>query len=93
MGIYIGAPVLVNLTITGAPDSLDRMVAICYGHLAVHLIKKKETGRMVALNERRYTSAPVDTVTNGKKRVDVDKFYDIKEYRPKLKNISECRCS
>ena len=40
---------------------------------------------MVALNEGRYTSVPADTVTTGQKRVNVDKFYDIKEYRPKVK--------
>ena len=75
---------LAYLMRSGAPDSLDRMVATCYGHLAVQLIKQKETGRMVALNEGRYTSVPVDTVTTGQKRVDVDKFYDVKEYRPKI---------
>ena len=61
------------------------MVATCYGHLAVQLIKNEETGKMVALNDGRYTSVPVDTVTTGKKRVDVDKFYDVKFYRPKIK--------
>jgi len=76
---------LAYLMRSGAPDSLDRMVATCYGRLAVQLIKQRETGRMVALNEGRYTSVPVDTVKAGKKRVDVDKFYDVKEYRPKIK--------
>ena len=76
---------LAYLMRSGAPDSLDRMVATCYGHLAVQLIKHKETGRMVALNEGRYTSVPVDTVVSGKKRVDVDKFYDTDSYRPKIK--------
>jgi 6-phosphofructokinase 1 len=70
---------------SGAPDSLDRMVATCYGHLAVQLIKQKETGRMVALNDGRYTSVPVDTMVSGKKRVDIDKFYDVELYRPKIK--------
>ena len=75
---------LAYLMRSGAPDSLDRMVATCYGRLAVQLIKQRETGRMVALNEGRYTSVPVDTVTTDRKRVDVDKFYDVKEYRPKI---------
>jgi 6-phosphofructokinase len=76
---------LAYLMRSGAPDSLDRMVATCYGHLAVQLIKHGQTGRMVALNEGRYTSVPVDTVVSGKKRVDVDKFYDVENYRPKIK--------
>ena len=76
---------LAYLMRSGAPDSLDRMVATCYGHLAVELIKHQETGRMVALNDGRYTSVPVDTIISGKKRVDVDKFYDVDNYRPKIK--------
>jgi 6-phosphofructokinase len=75
---------LAYLMRSGAPDSLDRMVATCYGHLAVQLIKSAQTGRMVALNEGRYTSIPVDTVTSGKKRVDVAKFYDANNYRPRI---------
>jgi 6-phosphofructokinase len=70
---------------SGVPDSLDRMVAMCYGHLAVQLIMHSETGRMVALSEGRYTSIPLDTILTGKKRVDVDKFYDSENYRPKIK--------
>jgi 6-phosphofructokinase len=75
---------LAYLMRSGAPDSLDRMVATCYGHLAVQLIKHGETGCMVALNDGRYTSVPVDTMVSGKKRVDVDKFYDVENYRPKI---------
>jgi 6-phosphofructokinase 1 len=75
---------LAYLMRSGVPDSLDRMVATCYGHLAVQLIKTGQTGRMVALNDGRYTSVPVDTMTSAKKRVDVDKFYDVKNYRPKI---------
>lgn len=75
---------LAYLMRSGAPDSLDRMVATCYGHLAVQLIKAGQTGRMVALNDGRYTSVPVETMTSAKKRIDVDKFYDIKHYRPRI---------
>jgi 6-phosphofructokinase len=75
---------LAYLMRSGAPDSLDRMVATCYGHLAVQLIKNKKAGRMVALSDGRYTSVPVETVTAGKKRIDVDKFYDAGNYRPKI---------
>jgi hypothetical protein len=48
------------------------------------LIKNEETGRMVALSDGRYTSVPVETVTAGQKRIDVDKFYDVRNYRPKI---------
>jgi len=75
---------LAYLMRSGAPDSLDRMVATCYGHLAVQLIKNDETGRMVVLSDGRYTSVPVEIVTADKKRIDVDKFYDARNYRPKI---------
>ena len=75
---------LAYLMRSGAPDSLDRMVATCYGHLAVRLIANKEMGRMVAINEGRYTSVPMETVMASKKRVDINKFYDIDSYRPKI---------
>ena len=75
---------LAYLMRSGAPDSLDRMVATCYGHLAVQLIKDGETGKMVALSDGRYTSVPVETVTSDQKHIDVDKFYDARNYRPKI---------
>ncbi len=76
---------LAYLMRSGAPDSLDRMVATCYGHLAVQLINGGETGRMVVLNDGRYTSIPLGMILSGQKRVDVARFYDISNYRPKIK--------
>jgi 6-phosphofructokinase 1 len=78
---------LAYLMRSGAPDSLDRMVAMSYGHLAVQLIKRKEMGKMVALHGGRYTSVPVDTLLKGKKHVDVTNFYDSENYRPKIKDF------
>ncbi len=75
---------LAYLMRSGAPDSLDRMVATCYGHLAVQLIKEGKRGRMVALSDGRYTSVPVEIITADRKRVDVNRFYDIRNYRPKI---------
>ncbi|MFC1909715.1 6-phosphofructokinase [Chloroflexota bacterium] len=75
---------LAYLMRSGAPDSLDRMVATCYGHIAVQLIKNEKTGRMVALSNGRYTSVPVEIVAANTKRIDVNKFYDIRNYRPKI---------
>jgi ATP-dependent phosphofructokinase / diphosphate-dependent phosphofructokinase len=39
---------LAYLMRSGAPDSLDRMVAMSFGHLAIQLIRRRETGKMVA---------------------------------------------
>ncbi len=75
---------LAYLMRSGAPDSLDRMVAMSFGHLAVQLIRRNETGKMVALHGGKYTTVPVDMVLAGKKHVDVPSFYDIETYRPRV---------
>ncbi len=72
---------------SGAPDSLDRMVAMSYGNLAVQLIRRNETGKMVALRGGRYTTVPLDIVLAGKKRVDVEHYYDKENYKPKIKEF------
>lgn len=72
---------------SGAPDSLDRMVAMSFGHLATQLIQRKEFGKMVALHGGKYTTVPVDMVLAGKKRVDVPAFYDIANYKPSIRDF------
>ena len=78
---------LAYLMRSGSPDSLDRMVAVSFGHLAVQLISRKDTGKMVALHGGKYTTVPVEMVLAGKKRVDVPSFYNIEDYRPKIKDF------
>ena len=72
---------------SGAPDSLDRMVAMSFGSLAIQMIQRKETGRMVALHGGKYTTVPVEMVLAGRKRVDVSAFYDITNYKPKIRDF------
>lgn len=72
---------------SGAPDSLDRMVAMSYGNLAMQLIRRNEMGKMVALHGGKYTTVPVEMVLAGKKRVDVPAYYDIEQYRPRIKDF------
>jgi 6-phosphofructokinase 1 len=72
---------------SGAPDSLDRMVAIAYGNLAMQLIRRNETGKMVALHGGKYTTVPIEMIMTGKKRVDVPSFYDVENYRPKVRDF------
>lgn len=72
---------------SGAPDALDLMIATNYASLAVNLIKNGASGRLVALREGKYTHIPIRTVTSAIKRVDVDEFYDVEEYRPRIRHI------
>jgi 6-phosphofructokinase 1 len=83
-GVSIMYQPLGYLMRAGAPDSLDRMVAVSYGNLAVDLILDRETGQMVSLQSGVYTTVPIDTVTRHTKRVDVEELYDSREYRPKV---------
>ncbi len=68
---------------SGPPDSLDSIVPTVYGNMAVDLILRGDTGRMVALNRGCYGSVPIDTVVDHKKVVDVERFYDTERYTPK----------
>jgi len=72
---------------SGAPDSLDRMVAVSYGLLAMDLVRQGRSGRMVALRDGMYTHVPLNRVISGVKRVDVDEMYDVEQYRPKIADM------
>jgi 6-phosphofructokinase 1 len=78
---------LAYLMRSGAPDALDRMVAISFANLATDLVMGHEFGRMVALREGKYTTVPLDMVTQGVKRVDVAELYDVEQYRPKVAHV------
>jgi 6-phosphofructokinase 1 len=55
---------LSYLVRSGAPDAIDCVVPTAYGNLAVDLILKGQTGRMVALAGGRYGSVPIDEVVH-----------------------------
>lgn len=78
---------LAYLMRSGAPDALDLMVSTTYGYLATDLLLKKQSGRMVALRDGKYTTVSANIITEGKKRVDVDELYDIDNYRPKVVHL------
>lgn len=72
---------------SGAPDSLDLMVAVNYATMAVSLALKGTYGRLVALHQGIYTDIPLSTITTGQKRVDVRELYDMEQYRPKVRHV------
>jgi 6-phosphofructokinase len=72
---------------SGAPDSLDRMVAVSFGNLALDQVAMGHTGRMVALQQGIYTTVPLDMIVAGRKRVDVTALYDAVNYRPKVRDM------
>ncbi len=72
---------------SGAPDSLDLMVAVNYANMAMLLIRRGASNRMVALRNGTYTSVPISTIMQGLKRVDVDELYDSANYVPKVRHV------
>jgi len=83
-GVDIVQQQLAYLMRSGPPDSLDRMVAISYGGLAVQELKAGRSGLMVALCNACYTTVPLETCSAAQKRVDVDALYDRQNYRPRV---------
>jgi 6-phosphofructokinase len=86
-GVNIMYEQLAYIMRSGAPDSLDRMVAVSFGSLALDQVSMGHTGRMVALQQGVYTTVPLDMVVVGKKRVDVTALYDSEKYRPKVRDM------
>jgi len=72
---------------SGAPDSLDRMVAMSFGNLAMQLVQRDDYGKLVALQGGRYTTVPIEIVLTGTKQVDVEAYYDKVSYKPKVKDF------
>jgi len=73
---------------SGAPDSLDLMVAVNFANMAISLAVEGATGRMIALSHGIYTDIPITTITSGQKRVDVQELYDVDQYRPKVRHVT-----
>jgi 6-phosphofructokinase 1 len=78
---------LAYLMRSGTPDSLDLIVARNYGSLAADLLRRGESGQLVAVVDGRYNAVPLSVTGDGKKRVDVARFYDPQEYRPKVAEV------
>jgi 6-phosphofructokinase len=78
---------LAYLMRSGVPDALDVMVAVNYANTAMDLLAMGKTGRMVALQDGRYTDVSAESPTLGAKQVDVRSLYDVENYRPKVQHV------
>jgi len=76
---------LAYLMRSGAPDSLDLMVAATFANMVMDLVKRRNYGHMVALQDGLYTYVPADTPSQGSRKVDVSELYDVDQYQPKLR--------
>lgn len=71
----------------GDPDFIDSIVPTAYGNLALDLILRGIDGRMVVLRNGRYDHVPIEVVTETKKFVNVEKYYDKERLHPFYKNF------
>ena len=78
---------LAYLMRAGEPDAMDRMVGFAFGGLAVQLLQRGDTARMVTLTSGRYDHVPADTLLHGRKAVDVGSLYDAEGYRARLMRV------
>jgi 6-phosphofructokinase 1 len=78
---------LAYLMRAGEPDAMDRMVGFAFGGLAVQLLQRGETARMVTLTDGNYGHVPIATLLEGSKSVDVGGLYDPLTYRARLMRI------
>lgn len=78
---------LAYLVRSGPADTLDRMVSMNFGLLAYQLTCRGEFGKLVGITDGSYTTVPIETVVSGKRHVDVDRYYDVENYRPKIKSV------
>ncbi|HBG06776.1 MAG: phosphofructokinase [Geobacteraceae bacterium GWC2_58_44] len=86
-GSHIIYQQLSYLMRSGAPDSLDLMVAFNYANMAMDLIAEGMSGRMVSLQGGTYRHIPISSIIQGQKRVDVAELYDSDEYRPRVRHV------
>lgn len=73
----------------GNPDSIDSIVPIAFGNLALDLILDKTHGRMVSLRNGQYDNVPIEVITSTKKNIDVAQYYNTERLRPKYKSFNQ----
>jgi len=67
---------------SGDPDAMDSIVPMAFGNLALDLILKGETGRLVGVHNGVYDSVPLGSIRRGAKTLDVERFYNVERLRP-----------
>jgi 6-phosphofructokinase len=79
---------LTYLLRTGEPDGQDLLGATNFAMLAARLVKEGKFGRMTAFRqEDTWTDVDLDVVTQGVKSVDLEAWYDVDNYQPKVSLI------
>ncbi len=72
----------------GDPDSIDSIVPMAYGNLALDLILEGLHGRMVVFKHGHYDNVPIEVVTSKSKKVKVQEHYNTERLRPQYKSFA-----
>jgi 6-phosphofructokinase 1 len=72
----------------GDPDSVDSIVPMAFGNVAMDLIVSGTSGRLVSVRNGVYDSVPLDVVATAKRVVDVDRFYSVERLRPEYRTLT-----
>jgi 6-phosphofructokinase len=67
---------------SGEADALDQMVAITFANVAMDLVRDGVHGRLVAVQDGKYTHAPLPDPQAGPRKVDVARLYNSERFRP-----------
>jgi len=73
----------------GEPDSLDSIVPITFGNLALDLILRGRGGRLVVLCNGRYGDKPIEESASRRKLVNLDEYYNRERLRPLYKSFTD----
>jgi 6-phosphofructokinase 1 len=68
---------------SGEPDSIDSMVATTFANVAMDLVERGVTGRMVAIRDGKYAHTELPDPSLGPRRVDVSVMYNVARFRPR----------
>ena len=72
---------------SGPADTMDRLIGMAYGNMALNLVKKNEFGMLTAIKDGKYATVPLNRVISCKKFADVEAYYDKENYLPKVKDF------
>jgi len=72
---------------SGNPDAIDKIVANTFGTLAVDLIARGMSGRMVCLKDGLYAHTELPDPARGARTVNVAAHYDTARFRPNFSGL------
>ena len=72
----------------GDPDSIDSIVPMAFGNIALDLIMNGVHGRLVVFRQGHYDNVPIEVVTSKSKVVNVHAHYNTERLRPQYKSFA-----